>query len=477
MRRLVRSGCVAAIIALSGCASLTDHPKIRSQIDLNGSRGAFLGNEAGVFAGSDVPEDWWRMYQDPTLDRLVQDAMLANTDLRVAAASLVRSQAAQRLASAAREPQTSLGFTPGISRESAEEQLKGTEPLPSAWVYNLQASVSYQVDLFGQVARSVEAADADVAASQAARDAVRVTVIAETTRAYVEACSLSREIRVSLRQLEIQARRVALTQRLTDGGRAIDLDVVRLAAQEDQLSANVPQLVARKKVALFRLAALTGRTPTELPAAAESCQEEPRINSPLPIGDGAALLGRRPDVRQAERSLRATHARVGVAMGDLYPKVILGASIGSAGLLKDALDAGTNKFSLGPLISWQFPNRSNAKARILEQQADEEAASARFDGVLLTALKETESALVVYARDLDARASLEAARRKTQRAAADIERLFAGGRQTFSAVLDATRSSIESEQAVAAMDTRLAADQVALFLALGGGWQSASPVR
>jgi len=477
MRASVSIGYLVAALTMGGCAELTEHPATRSAIEIDTSRGAFLGSEAGVFSADGVPDDWWRLYQDPTLDALVQDAIAANTDLRVAAASLARSQAALRLANGARDPETSLNLTPGFARQSAEEQLKGSEPLPSLWVYNLGASVSYQVDLFGQITRTIEAAGADVAASQAARDSVRVTVIAETTRAYLEACSAAREKAVAIRQVDVQARRVALTRRLTSGGRAIDLDVVRLAAQEDQIRANVPQIEAKRQVALFRVAALTGRTPAELPVAVEGCQREPRINSALPIGDGAALLGRRPDVRQAERALRAAHARVGVAMGDLYPKIVLGASIGSAGLIKDALDAGTNKFSIGPLISWQFPNRSNARARIQAQQADEDAAAARFDGVLLTALRETESALAVYARDLDAREALDAARQKAYRAAMDTERLFAGGRQGASAVLDAARTSTETEQAVAAMDTRLAADQVALFLALGGGWQGIPKTR
>lgn len=477
MRPYVAAGCLVVVSALAGCAGLTDHASTRSAVEMEKSRGAFLGAETAVFTSGRVPDDWWRLYQDPILDGLVQDAIAANTDLRIAAASLARYQAASRLANSARELETSIGFTPGFARLSAEEQLKGTEPLPSSWLYNLGASVSYQVDLFGQIARAIEAADADVAAGQAARDAVRVTVIAETTRAYLEACSAAREMGVALRQVEVQGRRVALARRLTTGGRAIDLDVVRLSAQEDQLRASVPQLAAKKRVALYRVAALTGRPPMDLPSAVEGCQREPRINSALPVGDGAALLRRRPDVRQAETALQAAHARVGVAIGDLYPKITLGASIGSAGLIKDALDAGTNKFSLGPLISWQFPNRNNARAKILMQQAEEDAAAARFDGVLLNALRETESALTVYARDLDAREALDAARRKAQLAAMDTERLFAGGRQGISAVLDAARTSAETEQALASMDTRLAADQVALFLALGGGWQGAAQAR
>jgi len=470
MQPVFFTGCLVALAALTACAGLTDRPTVPSAIDLGGAEGAFRGSDASAFSSGAVPADWWRLYQDPVLDALVQDAIAANTDLRVAAANLAKSRAALSLADTARDPATSLGLGAGFERLSAEEELKGTDPLPSIWVYGLTAAVSYQIDLFGQIARTIEAADADVAATQAAYDAVRVTVIAETTRAYLAACSMAREQAVARRLVELQARRVSLTQRLVSGGRAVDLDITRLSAQEDQIRASLPPLVARKQVALYSLAALTGRSPTGLPPEVESCHQEPRLSSALPIGDGSALLRRRPDVRQAEKALRAAHARVGVAMGDLYPKIMLGASVGSAGLIRDAFDAGTNKFSLGPLITWQFPNRSSAKARISAQEAEERAAAARFDAVMLTALRETESALVVYARDIESRVALDAANRKAQRAASDVERLFVAGRQGITAVLDAARTSTETEQAVAAAETRLAADQVALFLALGGGW-------
>jgi len=149
--------------------------------------------------------------------------------------------------------------------------------------------------------------------------------------------------------------------------------------------------------------------------------------------------------------------------------------VGSVGLVKDAFEPGTRKFSLGPLISWQFPNRSVAHARIRAAQADEAAAYARFDGAVLVALRETESALVVYARDLDARSYLESARRKSAQSVTDTERLFAAGRSGYLPVLEATRTQIATEQAAAAADSKLAADQVAVFLALGGGWDSARP--
>jgi NodT family efflux transporter outer membrane factor (OMF) lipoprotein len=362
----------------------------------------------------------------------------------------------------------------GYGRPSAEEQLiPGGRALPNSGTYGLGISVSYQLDLFGQISRAVESANANRDAARAAYDATRITVVAETTRAYVDACSAGREFEVAQRLLGVQQRSTTLTERLLQRGRATRIDVARSLTQEDQVRATLPALQAQKRVALFRLVALLGRTPKEIPAAAAACVQEPHTSQPVPIGDGVALLRRRPDVRRAEYELHAATARIGVATADLYPKIILGASGGSVGLIDNFWKGDTFKYSLGPLISWEFPDRIRAHARIKSTQAEADAAYARFDGTVLGALRETESALVVYARDLDRRATLESARSNAGQAASDTEELYRVGRAAFLPVLDADRTRISAEQAVAAADSKLASDQVSLFLALGGGWEEA----
>lgn len=433
----------------------------------------FVGGDEAAFAAlAPVPDHWWRLYQDPVLDRLVAQALAANTDLRVAAANIARAQSDVTIAEDGRRPQATLQASPGYAQRSAEEELLPGAALPSNFVYAASAGISYQVDLVGQVKRAIEAADADLAATRAAYDSVRVTVAADTTRAYLDACSAGREIGVAKRALDLQGRTTQLTRRLVRGGRGISLDATRSSAQEAQVRATMPALQAAKQLALYRLATLTGRPPAEFDRDVAACTREPRLTQPIPIGDGAALLRRRPDVRRAEWELRAATARIGVATGDLYPHISLGASVGSVGLAERALGGDTYKFSLGPLINWQFPNRSRVRARIAAAQAGSDAAYARFDGVVLGALRETESALTVYARDLDRVAALRDASGDAGKAARDAETLFRAGRTGFLPVLDAQRTAIGAEQTLASAQSRLAADQVQLFLALGGGWQA-----
>jgi NodT family efflux transporter outer membrane factor (OMF) lipoprotein len=436
------------------------------------AQGTFIGANTPYVAQEPVPDDWWRLYDSRTLDGLVHQALAANTDLRVAAANLHKAEAALDLASAAREPSTSISANPSFGRRSAQEDLHPGKPFPSKFVYGAGFGVSYQVDLFGQIQRSIDAAQADVGSATAARDAARVTVVAETTRAYLELCSAGREIVVAQNQAGLQSQSTELTRRLAAHGRGIAIDVDRSSTQEQQVRASIPTLEAQRRVPMYRLAALTGRSPQELPRELGQCVQEPRLAKPIPVGDGAGLLRRRPDIRRAEFDVLSASDRIGVVTADLYPKVVLGASIASIGVDQYAFRNDSFKFSLGPLISWEFPDRTRVKARIRAAEADREALLARFDGVVLGALKETESALEVYARDQERRAILESARTQAQNAARDTQRLFEAGRIGYLPVLDALRTLSQVEQSVAAAESRVAADQVNLFLALGGGWGS-----
>jgi outer membrane protein TolC len=192
------------------------------------------------------------------------------------------------------------------------------------------------------------------------------------------------------------------------------------------------------------------------------------------VGDGAALLRRRPDIRQAERTLAAATARIGVATAELYPSINLGMSVGSIGMIPGIGDPNTFHFSLGPLINWSLPATSPARVHIAQAKAGTEGALAHFDATVLNALREAESALTVYARELDRNAALKAARDQSELASRQAAKLFKFGRTDFLSALDAERTLAGAESAVAASDAKLATDQVGLFLALGGGWETAS---
>ncbi|MBU2207990.1 MAG: TolC family protein, partial [Alphaproteobacteria bacterium] len=310
-------------------------------------------------------------------------------------------------------------------------------------------------------------------AAAAALEVVRVTVVAETARAYADACSANAQIAVAERTIALQSDTANLTRRLLDAGSGNGLDVARARAALESSRAGLPPLRAQRDGALFRLATLTGRTPAEVIEAARACRRPPQLSQPIPVGDGARLLARRPDVRQAERQLAGAAARVNVATADLYPRITLGGSLGATALDAGGLGDSENfRFSVGPLINWSFPNVFAARARIEQASAASDAALATFDQTVLVALQETETALTNYANELDRRTALQAARDQAATAARLSRLRFDAGADSFLTVLDAERTLAGADAQLAASDALVTTWQIALFKALAGGWSA-----
>lgn len=421
---------------------------------------------------ADAPkDDWWRLYEDPVLDQLVADALVANTDLRVAIANWEKARALLRESRADRLPQTSIGASGQYVRNPAIQRAPGLAT--EDWRVDTGLSVSYEVDLFGRVKRSIEAGRAEADAAGAAADVVRVGIVAETARAYADASSAAERIGVAERTLGLLDQTVTLTTKRFDAGRTTRLDVARVSALRNQQRATIPPLRAQRDAALFRLALLTGRAPADLPPQVGQRAATLRLDRPVPVGDGRALLARRPDVREAERRLAGETARIGVATADLYPRISLGGAIGSTGTgVSDLFGAGPLRFLVGPLLSWAFPNIEGGRARIAQAEASTKAALATFDGTVLTALQETETALSAYANALQRRQDLRDATEEARVASRISRAQLREGRVDFLIVLDAERTLAGAEADLAEADARVAATQIDLFRALGGGWQS-----
>ena len=453
-------------LALSACAA---GPDFVAPVAPPKAMGAFLGSASPAVSAAAADATWWRLYNDPVLDGLVADALSANTDIRVAVARLDKARASLRGARSDRLPQASVGGAAGYGRTADSQRLPGTAAEGES--YDIGLNVSYEVDLAGRVRRSIEAARGDVRAADADADAVRVSVVAATTRAYVDAASSNERLAVAKRVVELLDKSATLTGKRVEAGRAAKLDAVRITTLRDQRAALVPAIEADRQAALFRLATLTGRTPQELPAIAAERATTPRLAQAIPVGDGAALLARRPDIRAAEQRLAAATARIGVATADLYPHITLGGSIGSTTPdIGDLFTGGALRWLVGPLINWTL-NQDATRARIAGSQADTRAALAQFDGTVLGALEETETALSTYQRELERHAALVSARDGAEAAARITRARQREGQIDFLEVLDAERTFADADADLAASDARIASAQIDLFRSLGGGWQ------
>jgi NodT family efflux transporter outer membrane factor (OMF) lipoprotein len=413
------------------------------------------------------------------MDALVAEALRANRDLVGAEANLAAARAVLTAARSNRYPSTQIIAGGVRGRDPTTDEileLNGQRP-QNFWLFEDLFEVGYEVDLFGRVRRQVEAAGANEEAAAALRDTVQVVVASETVRAYAAICALGEQVAVSRHSLEVVSREAEITRQRYEAGAGSPYEVKRAQALVEQVGADIPTLEGQRRAALFTLAALLGRTPADAPADAERCAVAPHLDALLPVGDGTSLIRRRPDIRQADRRLAAATAQIGVATADLYPTVRLAGFYGGAA--PQISDLGTNAglaWGIGPQISWNFFNQSAARARVRQAKAGEAAALATFDSAVLGALKEVEQALSIYDAALRNHVSLLAARQRIHEAF-DIARAeYSAGALSSLDLLTTEQSLVTLDSAVAASESALVIDQIAVFKALGGGWGGGAPV-
>ncbi|HEY1315302.1 MAG TPA: efflux transporter outer membrane subunit [Steroidobacteraceae bacterium] len=456
---------VAAAALVAGCAVGPNYHRPDTPVDTHFANAA----EPGLAPGDPV-EHYWSGFADPKLDSLIDDALAHNKGLAVAVANLQAARAARRLAGFDQFPTVTVagGYTHNLE---AQQQLPGV-PQPLREFDTAQGGFDglWELDLFGRVRRNVEAARSDLGASAASLQDARVSVIAEVARDYFILRGLQDQLALTIRNADNQLNTTKLTRNRLEAGRGNELDTSRAEAQWQTTLASLPTLQASIATTTYRLSVLTGRQPTAL--------DEQLAPAPMPalppltsIGTPEQLLRRRPDVRVAERRLAAATARVGVAMGDLFPKVTL---VGEAGYWAPTFgDFGQSEarfFSVGPSISWAAFDLGRVRARISSAQAETDAALAGYEGAVLNALEDTEGALITYGRSQSRRQALRVAAAASDKAADLARKRFEGGLIDFLEVLDAERTALSAELLLSQSRTDAATSLVAVYKALGGGW-------
>ena len=426
------------------------------------------------------PDDWWRLYDDRRLDQLVREALAANRDLAAARANLAAAQAVVSEVHANRYPATEAIAGGKYGRDPTTDEILelGGHGPQTLWLWEDVFQAAYEVDLFGQVHRAMEAASANAESVAAARDSVRVVVAANTALAYASICALGEELGVAHHSLDVVTHESEITTQRYEAGGGSQFDTKRAQAEVAEVRATIPQLEGARRATLFELTALLGRTPTDAPKDLEACSAPPHLTSLIPVGDGRALIRRRPDVRQAERRLAAATAEIGVATADLYPSIRLTGFFGGAATEVPQLNTNAARiWGVGPTISWSFPNQAGPRARVHQAKASEQAALASFDSVVLTALKEIEQALTLYRSDLDRRQALADAQSDLQNAFQVARNGYAAGSLSTLELLTTEQSLVAIDAEVASSDAHLVQDQIAIFKALGGGWRDEGPKR
>lgn len=462
-----------AVVLLASCSSWVAHTPAQPHPE----RINVLSRLPQGVSAQALPDHWWQLYNDPKLDALVQQALLHNRDLAAAQAHVQSMLAGIMQAYAERWPatQASLGAEYGKTADDQTLAKAIDSHAPSQWAFNPGFELAYQADVWGQVQRSIERAQIQAAAAQDAEDLLRITVVAQTTRAYVNTCALGARAKVQRHSLEVVGHSLALIDLQRQAGVVTDLEYTRMQALQGETLALLPMLEARRQAALYELAMLTGVADLEQGAGAATCEVVPQLNADLPVGDGWQLLARRPDIRQAERALQAATLQVDIAQADLYPKVTFGASVSSSANKPHELgDSSAVMFGIGPLITWQFPNWRANRARVNQARALEQVEVAQFEASVLKALKDVRQALALYDGERRRHAALSQALESSRRAYKLAQFNYNAGSIDFLDVLDSERELIRLQATLADADGQLLQRQISLFRALGGGWQSSS---
>ncbi len=426
------------------------------------------------FESAQVDAAFWRRFNDPQLNALVLQAKQANPDIRLALARLNEVRANLQGAQAAGLPTVNLSAT-------VTEQLRSTVQQPGADrsarqgpYASVGANLAWEIDLFGRVQRGVEAAQGDLRATEADVRAAHVAVAAEVASNYLQLRGLQARLNALNRSLASQQETARLIDARLRAGAGTELDVARQQTLLATTQAAIGPTAAAIDRTLLRLATLTGIQPAAGAASSELARGQPVPTPPavVAIGQPADLLRRRPDLARAEASLAAATARVGVTTGELYPSISIGARAGlEAAGVGELGKGGAFNFSLGPSITWGALDLGRTRARIVAAEARADQALIGFDKTLLVALEETEGALSTYRQSLLTAAARETANTAAQRAADLAQKRFAAGASDSLSLLDAQRQALDAGAAVASANADVGVALVAVYRALGGGWE------
>ena len=464
--RCRRGACVAALlaVALGGCAAVgPDYSEPQLAVPAGWSAGTGTDAMDAVLLAR-----WWHGFGDPVLDRLVADALAANLDLAQARARLREARARRGVAGAALAPSVDASLSGSRSRSSGQSGSGSTREL-----YSAGFDASWELDVFGGVRRSVEAAQADLEASVESLSDTRVSLAAEVALNYIDLRTAEQRLAIAEESIAYRGENHQIIRWRQQAGLVSELDLAQATTDLESTRAVLPPLRTAVTEAKNRLAVLLGRNPGELESLVHADRPIPLAAGEIVAAIPADTLRQRPDVRVAERRLAAQTARLGEAEAARYPSFRLSGSLGLEALELDALaDRDANTRSLFGGITAPVFNAGRIAANIEIQDALVEQARLAYRAAVLAALEEVENALTAVANTDARRVKLAEAAAAARTTLAIAEYRYASGLADFLSVLDAQRTQLSLDEQLAGSTGELARAQIRLYKALGGGWST-----
>jgi NodT family efflux transporter outer membrane factor (OMF) lipoprotein len=421
--------------------------------------------------------DWWTRFGDHELDSLVARSISANHELKIAAARVQQARAIARIAKSQLYP--TVDFTAAFAKTRGSAAGFGFPyglPGQDSSLFQLGFDATYEVDLFGGIRRTIEAASASAEAIEDERRGTQVTLLGEVAREYIILRALQTRLAIANQNLADQRRTLGVVERRLKNGLAPKFDLVRARAQVNATESSIPPLESGISQTIYALSVLLGQDPQALSSELLSSAPIPPVPPSVPVGLPSELLKRRPDIMRAERLVAAATSVQGVATSDLFPHLILG---GTAGVQSREADDLFNQhhpssgfYSAGPLASWTLFDGGRRTANLDRAKAQVVEAINAYEATVLRALQDVDSALVAYSRDQARRDSLSTLVGENQEAVRIAQAEYSNGLIDLLDVLEVQRNLYTSQDSLAQATQSVSTDLVALYKALGGGWEN-----
>lgn len=466
---MIRPLSILVLTLAAGCAVGPNYKKPDVSVQSNW-RAAPSSQPSVVDEKNPPPLEWWSTMKDPTLDRLVDEAWNGNLDLRVARSRIREARALRGVAAA--------GLFPDAAADGGYGFYRNTGPLfplnlSDYQFYSAGFDAAWELDVFGGVRRTIEAAQDDLQAQVEAARGVLVTTVSEVARNYIDLRTAQERIIIAQQNIQTEKQTLALAQRLYGAGLESQLDVTQADAQVTTTQAQIPVLIIQEQSAIHQLGILLGRSPTDLVGELSNVGPLPAPPMRVPVGLPSDILRRRPDVAQVERQLAAATAQIGVAEAELYPQFTLTGDFGLGTTPPTNFFDWTNRYyGIGPSVRWELFEGGRILANVEAHKAIRQALLDQYKLTILTAIGEVEDALVAFQRQQDEYDFLFRSVESNQASLRISRERYAEGTVGFLSVLDAERSLLETEDALAVTKGNIDLSMIALYKAVGGGWET-----
>jgi multidrug efflux system outer membrane protein len=405
--------------------------------------------------------DWWKQFNDANLTSLIERAMKSNLDLKQAEQRILQARATLGVVDAA--------FWPTANASASRIENRASNGVKTT-VLTTGLDAAWELDIFGGTRRSIESAKADIQASIEDRRNVLVTLTSEVAVNYVQLRGFQQEIIIANNNLKAQQESTAVVRKRYEGGFVSALDVANADAQVATTMSQIPLLESSAQQTIYNISVLLGQEPASLLEELSPPSSIPLTPPEVPAGLPSEMLRRRPDIRRSEAQIHSATAQIGVATADLFPKFNLTGSMNFAGTNGKSLRWDTRSWSFGPSASWEIFNMGRVSSNIEVQKTLQQQAILTYKQTVLTAIQDVENALIAYTKEQEHQKALIDAVAANRKAVNLSTQLYVEGQTEFLSVLDAQRSLYSSEDALVQSNRNLSTDLIALYKALGGGW-------